>query len=295
MFQTLTIPVVQLILFIGVVSLGILSEIGFIEYPDWHSYELIYLGKSNNTLGYDYLFKFIMNLFQELNLTYAQFRVVLLCATIYIFSHSIKGRLSRDQLGLIIINFTFVSIQIRQGVFVSLLYMIVSRRSSFISYVNYLIASLFHSKTGVLYLVYVVYKKTSILFKVFILFGLFYFLMNVISFKYILPFLDDYIFHFEMDNVFSLVSLVTPVFYFFLFRNTTVSDRLIVVFPLLLILYSLLVQNILGGKIIVNSILRLLPVFLSVLIISGKISLSKFELAMVLVIFLKDMYSSQII
>lgn len=295
MARTLDLKVLYAGLLFSVLLFSILAIIDFIVYPDWKSYRLIYSGSSSNDLGYDYFFKALFYIANSLHIPYTIFRIALLILLVFLFAYSIRNLTWKDQVGLSIINFVFLSCQIRQGMFVALLYLAVAgftrlRRSSL-----YLFASFSHAKTSALFIFYHIYKKTPLLIKALGLSTVFYVLLNFLDYIEYVSLLEDYTFHFEIsDKQFTYVSLVTPLLYIALFRKAPFADMALCLIPLVLVVCSLYGMDILGGKILVNSILRVLPVFLSVLVLSGKFRFSNSELTLASLIIFKDIYSSQL-
>jgi hypothetical protein len=295
MVKTLSKSVVQLTMIFGIILFAVMAITNMIVYPDWRSYRLIYLGLADNDLGFDYLFKAIISISQLMHIPYVHFRVLLMALSLVLFSYSLRNVRLKDQLGLILINFMFITCQIRQGMFIALLYIVVTNSIVLKTYITYLVATLFHSKTSLLFMSYRIYKKSPLLIKVLGAATVFYVSISFLDYSDYLPILDDYIFHFDIGVLqFRYTSLVTPILYLALFRKAPSQDKLLCLIPLAIVLYSLFYEDVLGGKIVVNSILRMLPVFLSVLVLTRKSTFGNIELILAGLILVKDIYSSQL-
>lgn len=284
-----------IILLVSLLILALSSLTSFIKYPDWESYELIYYGTSENTIGLDFLFKGLIHISKMFFLPYKYFRFLCAAIVMVFFSISLRGLGWKEQIGLILLNYIFLSCQIRQGILLSLLYVLYLDRRSLMNKFKIFLISFFHVKSYLMLITYNAYMKMHTVLKIFLFVVTSYLLINLSKIIFLVPLFDEYSFHFQVDlNEFSLFSLITPILYLVLFRSASVSDRIVVLMPIIIILYSILFYNVVGGRIVINSLMRIIPVIFSLRVFKGKVNLRNIDLLVIGAILIKDFYSSQL-
>lgn len=271
------------------------------KYPDWNSYKYIYENQKSffRLNSYDFIFIWIMDVFNYFNIEYEYFRLILLILTSWILIRSIDHLCLTVIVFFTLINFILIFFQIRQGLAVALIYFsyraINLNRKVLLSFISLFIH--YGSILPVIFLRSKFFLSKILLF--FILISFFFFKDLYFNFfhEYINTFYSHHIYNIASNQGVSDYHFITPILYIVIVKKIHQGGllRKIINLILLFIVFYPYLLPVAIPPILFNSIYRILVIYLSFMILKGKLKPSPFLFIIVFVIFSKDLISSQII
>lgn len=272
------------------------------NYPDWNSYKNIYENKNSffRLNSYDFFFNGIIDVFNYFNIKYEYFRLILLTLTLCIFIKSIDHLDLKLIIFFTLINFILIFIQIRQGLAVAIFYFSF-RAINLNRRVLYSFISLF-THFGSMFLVTFLRFNKKIVKILFFIVLVSFLIFRDLYFEFFSEYLTlNYSHH--IDNVVNIQGvseyhLITPILYaiiVIMINQGGLLKKMINIILSFIIFYPYVLPSLTIPPILFNSFYRVLVIYLSFMILKGKLNPSPFLFIIVFLIVTKDLISSQII